>query len=91
MALLACLFAKISNTRRITVNPKNMPMSGEVNSGMTTLESTPPHSTVAVLRVKTIVAPMRLPISAWLELEGIENHQVRRSQMMAPSRAARIT
>ena len=67
------------------------PMSGEVKSGMTTFLSTPSHMTVPTLEVKTMVAPMRLPMSAWLELEGMENHHVARSQMMAPSSAARMT
>ena len=39
-------------------------MSGDVNSGMTTLSSTPSHLTWRTERVNTIVAPMRLPMSA---------------------------
>ena len=49
------------------------------------------HMTVSRLLVKTMVAPIRLPMSAWLELDGMENHHVARSQMIAPRSAARMT
>ena len=36
-------------------------------------------------------APAYPPSNAWLELVGNPNHQVMRSQTMAPSKPARIT
>ena len=66
-------------------------MSGEVNSGTMTFSTTPSQRTCWVVPVKTMVAPMRLPMRACDDELGIERHQVNRSQMMAPASAARTT
>ena len=71
--------------------PRAMPMSGEVNSGMTTLRRTPSHMTCSVPPVNTMVAPMSEPMSACDDELGIERHQVKRSQTTAPTSAARMT
>ena len=68
-----------------------MPISGEVKRGITTFSMTPAHRIWPVLPVNTMVAPIRLPISACEDELGIENHQVKRSQMIAPINAAKIT
>ena len=91
LALACGQVAKSSNIRCMTEKPSSMPMSGEVKSGITTLRSSPPHSTVSSDAVKTIVEPTSDPMSACDELEGMPFHQVKRSQAMAPSRAVRTT
>jgi len=92
--LLACLgvqSAKSSKMIFMIKKPRQRPMSGEVKRGMTTFSRTPAHATSFVEPVKTTVAPMRLPMSAWLELDGIERHHVKKSHMTAPISAARMT
>src|SRR5260370_42658079 len=77
-------------------NPKISPAMGEVTIGTSTFHSSPlpSHQCSALGCDQTITfqlppdaataEPHRPPISAWLELDGIPNHQVNRFQIMAP-------
>ncbi len=65
-------------------------MTGESTAGMTTLETSPCHST-ALPPAAAIVEPITPPISACDELEGMPSSQVSRFQMMPPARPAATT
>lgn len=59
------------------------PRTGEVNSGIITLVTTPDHIMCCALTVYTITAPTRLPINACDELLGMPRHHVNRFQIIA--------
>ena len=65
-------------------NAPAKPMIGERIIGMTTLCETPDHSTPLDAGC-TSAAPIRPPISACDELDGMPKHQVSRFQTIAPS------
>jgi hypothetical protein len=81
---------KIHIRTTIRVRAMKNPSSGEVNSGISTLLTTPSHLTAPV-PLAAIVAPSRPPMRAWLEELGRPSHQVIRFQVMAPMRAAATT
>src|SRR5512140_1136814 len=83
----------------MTEKPKSRPASGDVTIGMITFQRRPlPNHQCLSLGTDQIItfqlfpaaanaAPHKPPTKAWLELEGSPNHQVTRSQMIAPIKA----
>ena len=63
------------------------PRTGEVTIGTRTLDQIP-STLSASTPAATIVAPIRPPMSAWLDELGMPNHHVMRFQAMAPTSAA---
>src|SRR5215472_4482988 len=79
--------------------PSTSPAMGDVTIGTITFQSSPLPShqcrgsacdqmmTCQLFAEAAKAAPQRPPMSAWLELEGSPNHQVRRFHAIAPSKA----
>ena len=67
----------------IIMYPIKNPTTGDVNSGITTLSSTPCQITIFRLYAYVMEAPTKAPINACEELLGIPRYHVIRSQMMA--------
>src|SRR5262249_11796972 len=78
---------KIQKTTTMRTNPSASPRSGEITID-TAIRVSPATSSTAVPALAT-PAPARPPISACEELDGMPNHQVSRSQAMAPVSAAK--
>ncbi len=67
--------------------PTEKPMRGEPTRGTRTLR-TRPWKFTALGPAWAQPAPMSPPMRAWDEDEGMPNHQVKKFQKMAPTRAA---
>ena len=70
--------------------PTTRPIRGEETVGTTTFSRIPRHLTSRALAAAR-TAPIRPPISAWDELEGMPKYQVMRFQETAPISAASTT